>query len=222
MRMTSNNLDEKVLLEYISSSLANWGIVHVDSRVLRRGKEDSEEALQPLTRLLFDLVLLHCFDYRYTCDQLAVAFAQEGEMRDVIVAHLFEVRSPFVVEEGENAEGEAQVGFDFSSSRHLLLACGWLMAVSNFFNRSLDLFRLKFHAIYKPKALDLHNLGRKYMAAPKALNLHEGSPKIDRISFLAKTLRARNHSVECLAQKKEKMISGLRGKLKQLEGGLTL
>jgi hypothetical protein len=53
-----------------------------------------------------------------------------------------------------------------------MLACGWLMAVSNFFNRSIDLFKKKFNAIYKPKALDLHTLGKKYVTASRAINLH--------------------------------------------------
>ena len=37
------------------------------------------------------------------------------------------------------------IGFDFSSSKNLLITCGWIMAVSNFFNMTSEkLLKKKF------------------------------------------------------------------------------
>ena len=32
-------------------------------------------------------------------------------------------------------DGDSVVGFDFGSSRHMLITCGWIMAVTNYFNK---------------------------------------------------------------------------------------
>ena len=66
------------------------------------------------------------------------------------------------------------VGLDFGSSRHLLIVCGWVMAVSDFFNQNLPkMIKKKMAQIYKPKPLNLTALSKKYPVSLGTLNLHE-------------------------------------------------
>jgi len=37
------------------------------------------------------------------------------------------------------------IGVDFASSRSLLILGGWVMAVSNFFNRTVELLKKKYN-----------------------------------------------------------------------------
>jgi hypothetical protein len=73
------------------------------------------------------------------------------------------------------------------------------MGVSNFFNQTVEkLFKRKFSNIYKPKPLNFTVLSQKYSGIIKNVNLHEHMDKFSRISYLAKILKARKYSVECL------------------------
>ena len=77
-------------------------------------------------------------------------------MRKVILAHLYEIDCQMFVVFGNENEGKCLVGFDFSSSRYLLIVCGWMMAVSDFFWQTIPkLFVKKLNRIYKGKPLNL-------------------------------------------------------------------
>lgn len=139
----------------------------------------------------------------------------------VIVAHLCEAECPLVVVREE--AGKRVVGFDFTSSKHLLIACGWVMAVSNFFNQTVDkLFKRKFENIYKPKPLNFASLSQKYANIIKETNLHHNSDQYSRISYLAKILKNRKYAIECLAEKKAKIIKRLKEDLKCIDAGLSM
>lgn len=70
------------------------------------------------------------------------------------------------------------------------------MAVSNFFNQTLDkLFKKQFVNIYKPKPLNFNALAQKYSNAVKSINLHEHADKLTRVSYLAKILKMRKYSL---------------------------
>ena len=100
-------------------------------------------------------------------------------MIDIILAHLFEIDCPMLVcfDQGDN--DEKTVGFDFSSSRHLLITCGWLMAVSDFFNQiSSKLIKKKLYQIYKPKPLNIGSLAKKHTLPLNNFNYHEQSPPL--------------------------------------------
>lgn len=98
-----------------------------------------------------------------------------------------------IVEEKE--DGEDIIKFDFSSSRYILITCGWVMAVSNFFDRTYSkLIQKKYKSIYKPKPLNLGPLNQKCTII-KTLNLHENVDKFSRISYLSKILRSRIYTV---------------------------
>lgn len=117
-------------------------------------------------------------------------------MIEIILAHLYEINCPMIVAEGQKVEGEQVVGFDFGSSRHLLVTCGWLMGVSNYFGQIGEkLILKKMGQIYKPKPLNLGALSEKYALPAAHLNLHEASSPIERVSYLAKTLKSRKYSV---------------------------
>jgi len=100
-------------------------------------------------------------------------------MLEIIMAHLFELDcGMLVVTEYENME-ESLIGYDFSSSRHLLLTCGWLMSVSDFFSKNINkLIKKKINNIYQPPPLNLNALAKKYALNANSLNLHEDSLQI--------------------------------------------
>ena len=142
-------------------------------------------------------------------------------MLEIILAHLYECQCPLVIVRQE--EEKTTVGFDFTSSKHLLIACGWLMAVSNFFSKVVaKLFAKRLNAIYKPKPLNFTALSQKYTNVMKNINYHENTDQLTRISYLAKTLKSRKYSVECLLQKKNKILGKLRKKLKNIDASLNL
>ena len=90
--MSSNNLDEKPLLKYISVSFEGWGMGYITPEVLKKAKKNEDGAVEYLSRLLFDLCILHIFDYKFTAKELNADFNEdEKEMKEIIVAHLFEV-----------------------------------------------------------------------------------------------------------------------------------
>lgn len=71
---TSNNLDEKVLLGYITGTLRHWGMLYVTEETLKQAKKNDPDCIQHLTRLLFDLVILHIFDFDYLPEELKIIF----------------------------------------------------------------------------------------------------------------------------------------------------
>jgi hypothetical protein len=142
-------------------------------------------------------------------------------MLEVILAHLFEVECPLVIVREE--KGRTLVSFDFTSSKYLLLACGWVMAVSSFFNQTVDkLFKPRFESIYKAKPLNFASLRQKYSNVIKEVNLHQASDKLSRISYLAKILKTRKYSIECLMQKKSKILKKLKEELKSIDPCLSV
>jgi hypothetical protein len=100
-------------------------------------------------------------------------------MQEIIMAHLYELDcGMLVVTDYENAE-ESLIGYDFSSSRHILLTCGWLMAVSDIFGKNIPkLIKKKLSNIYQPPPLNLNTLSKKYALNANNINLHEDSPQI--------------------------------------------
>ena len=62
---TSNNLDEKPLLRYICNTFRAWKINHINEDCLIDAKKNNGRAIEPLKRLLFDLSILHIFNYEY-------------------------------------------------------------------------------------------------------------------------------------------------------------
>ena len=93
------------------------------------------------------------------------------------MAHLYELDcGMLVVTDYENAE-ESLIGYDFSSSRNILLTCGWLMAVSDIFGKNIPkLIKKKLNNIYQPPPLNLNALSKKYALNVNNLSLHEDSP----------------------------------------------
>jgi hypothetical protein len=73
--MSSNNLDEKLLLQYVTRCFQNWGLTYATQDVLKRSKKNDDQAIEPMTRLLFHLSLLHLFQYRHSPHQLAITFS---------------------------------------------------------------------------------------------------------------------------------------------------
>jgi hypothetical protein len=69
---TSNNLDERLVLHYISRSFQNWGITYLTEDVLKSAKKNESSSCQAMSRLLFDLATLHIFNYEYTVDELGI------------------------------------------------------------------------------------------------------------------------------------------------------
>lgn len=61
--MSSNNLDEKPLYHYIATCLQNWGMHYITQETIKKCKKNDDQAIAPMIRLLFDLSLLHIFDY---------------------------------------------------------------------------------------------------------------------------------------------------------------
>jgi hypothetical protein len=219
--MSANNLDEKLLLQYIARCFQNWGMSYMTPDVLRRSKKNEDQAIQPMVRLLFDLCTLHLFHYRHVPHQLAVTFKEEEQMLEVILAHLFEAQCPLVIVRED--QGKTVACFDFTSSKYLLLACGWVMSVSSFFTHTADmLFRRKFEDIYKPKPLNFASLTHKYANAVKEVNLHLNSDKLTRVAYLAKILKSRKYSIECLISKKGKVIKRLKEELQSIDGSLNI
>jgi hypothetical protein len=45
---------------------------YITPEVLRRAKKNEDGAVEQLTRLLFDLCILHNFDYKFTAKELNV------------------------------------------------------------------------------------------------------------------------------------------------------
>lgn len=67
-----------------------------------------------------------------------------------------------VITFSQHNKGEEEIGFDFSSSRHILITCGWLMAISDFFSKiEGKLILKKMDLIYKPKPLNLASFSKK-------------------------------------------------------------
>ena len=95
------------------------------------------------------------------------------------MAHLFELDcGMLVVTDYDNME-ESVIGYDFSSSRHLLLTCGWLMSVSDFFGKNINrLIKKKLDNIYQPPPLNLNALAKKYTLSANSINLHEDAGQI--------------------------------------------
>lgn len=75
----------------------NWGMSYITPDVLRKSKKNEDQAIQPMIRLLFDLVILHLFQYRHAPYQLAINFTENDQMLEVILAYLFEAECPLVI-----------------------------------------------------------------------------------------------------------------------------
>ena len=206
----TNNIDEGSLLRYIASSLHNWGITYISDKILKQAKINDSSCNQNMSRLLFDLVLLHIFDFQYCVDELAVEFEEKKHMEELILGHLYQIDCRFLVVLENEKEGNCVVGYDFGSSRHMLITCGWMMAVSDFFGQTHKLIQKKMDKIYQSKSVDLASLSQKYHTTMRQANFHENAPQADRIAYLCKTLKGRTYSLECLKSKKEKLIQKIR------------
>ena len=58
----------------------------------------------------------------------------------------------------DKGKDECIIGFDFDSSRHLLIACGWIMSISDFFGQTIEkLFVKKKEKIYQRKPINFGN-----------------------------------------------------------------
>lgn len=94
------------------------------------------------------------------------------------MAHLYEIDCGMLVVTDYDKMEESLIGYDFSSSRHVLLTCGWLMAVSDFFGKNVNkLIKKKLTNIYQPPPLNLNALAKKY-TLNTGLNMHETAPQI--------------------------------------------
>jgi hypothetical protein len=56
----------------------------------------------------------------------------------------------------------------------------------------------------------LNALSKKGGINLKDINLYESSAKIDRISFMAKLLKTRKYAIECLVEKKNKILQKIK------------
>lgn len=75
------------------------------------------------------------------------------------------------------------------------------MAVSDFFEKFTNkLVKKKLSKIYQPAPLNLSS--GKQNSINNYMNMHEEAPDLERISYLAKTLKSRRYVVECLKSKK--------------------
>ena len=102
---TSNNLEEKPLLQYIVHAMGCWGIP-IDDRLLRGAKKNDPSSLGGILDLLTNLSLLHLIDYRYRLSELQVDFGNsEREMKELVMGYLFETGCPLLVRLGSNPEG---------------------------------------------------------------------------------------------------------------------
>jgi hypothetical protein len=72
--MNSNNLDEKPLLVYVVNCLRYWGISYITEDILKKSKRNEASVSSEMARLLFDLSLLHIFDYQYFLNELEICF----------------------------------------------------------------------------------------------------------------------------------------------------
>ena len=97
------------------------------------------------------------------------------------------------------------------------------MAQSQFFQQiNQKLIPKKMSQIYNPKPLNLGALSKKYNLPLSHANLHEESPQLERIAFLAKTLKSRKYAVECLISKRNKLLQRIKEKLGQVDSQLTV
>ena len=134
-------------------------------------------------------------------------------MRKVILAHLFQIDCQMLVIFGDEKEEQCLVGFDFSSSRQLLITCGWVMAVSDFFGQTIHkLFAKKLNQIYKAKPLNLGSSQKT--GCSTRIEMHEESPLIQRIAYMSKALKNRTYTIECLKAKKTKLLKKIKDNLK--------
>ena len=63
---TSTNLDERLVLHYITRTLHNWGLTYLSEDTFKAAKKNDPTHLKITIRMLFDLTCLHIFDYDYT------------------------------------------------------------------------------------------------------------------------------------------------------------
>ena len=68
----TNNIDEGSLLRYIASCLHNWGITYITDKILKQAKNNDSSCTQSMSKLMFDLVLLHIFDFEFSVQELGV------------------------------------------------------------------------------------------------------------------------------------------------------
>ena len=97
------------------------------------------------------------------------------------------------------------------------------MAVSNFYNQTMSkLVNKKINEIYKPKPMNLAALSKKFTLDIANVNFHEDLPPIERVSYLAKTFKTRKYAIQCLIQKRNKLIQKLKDKLKEVSPNITI
>lgn len=72
-------------------------MLYITEDILKQAKKDDPDAINYLTRLLFDLVILHVFDFEYLPNELNIIFEDDQEMTEIVMAHLYESNCPMIV-----------------------------------------------------------------------------------------------------------------------------
>ena len=65
-------------------------------------------------------------------------------------------------------------------------------------------------------------LSQKYANAVKDTNLHHQSDKLSRVAYLAKILKTKKYCIECLVNKKSKILKRFKEELKNIDGSLNI
>lgn len=97
--MASNNIDESAMLKYVVFSMQIWDIEYISKDTLKKAKDGAPECCAPLTRLLFDLILLDSFNFEYTLSELGIQLVAEDAdcfMQEFVLASLSEFHCPLL------------------------------------------------------------------------------------------------------------------------------
>lgn len=79
-------------------------MLYINEDILKQAKKNDPDAVQYLTRLLFDLVILHVFDFEYLPNELNIIFEDDQEMVEITMAHLYESECPMVISFQEESQ----------------------------------------------------------------------------------------------------------------------
>ncbi|EAR82633.2 hypothetical protein TTHERM_01100410 (macronuclear) [Tetrahymena thermophila SB210] len=200
----------KETIQYVQDVFRQLGINYMQAEDFRQAKHSqypqSQERMERFQKLIFDLILLISTDFKINLNEYQTQVISYDKLKTFIIQYLVQMECELLIVH------QQKIGFNFNNMRDMLMLIGWLMGVSNFFEKYEDVFINQAVKQAEEIKEEVMQNGFSHVAKKRVLqqeNQQEDEKLIESFNLLFSSFR----KIQNLVKRKEKKLEQFKDKL---------
>ncbi|KAL4478679.1 hypothetical protein ABPG74_006914 [Tetrahymena malaccensis] len=200
----------KETIQYVQDVFRQLGINYMQAEDFRQAKHSqypqNQERMERFQKLIFDLILLISTDFKINLNDYQTQVVNYEKLKLFVIQYLVEIDCELLIVH------QQKIGFNFNNMRDMLMLVGWLMGVSNFFEKYEEVFINQ--AVKQAEEIkdEVMQNGFNHVAKKRVLQLEnqqEDEKLIESFNLFLSSFR----KIQNLVKRKEKKLEQFKEKL---------